>query len=202
MNHSVKLLFLLFSLAVLSVPSMMDATAASQDEQKKSGIFLNEIAVGSGYVHSSFQGSQNDYFVYPALVRVGFDISSLVGIGGQKSKMQLALEPFVNAIAGDKRGVEAGLSIGVRYFQAIAKSFDLFTEISVAPMFLGIDTVEQGVAGFNFLDQIGLGLQYKLSDCSAFFVGYRFRHLSNANISHPNLGINSDAPVCGISWLF
>ena len=70
-------------------------------------------------------------------------------------------------------------------------------------MFLSIKSVEQGDAGFNFLDQLGAGLQYKVSERTAIFGGYRFRHISHAGLAdRPNGGINSNALVAGFSWLY
>lgn len=180
----------------------METSAASQEEIKKPAIFLNELAIGTGYVHGVFKHSY-DYSVYPAFVRLGFNINTLVGLEGCQSTFQLALEPFLNSIQGENQGVEAGSSIGVRYLHKLSTSVDVFTEASVAPMFLGIDTVEQGKSGFNFLDQIGAGLQYKFSGKGALFVGYRFRHISNATlVNRPNAGLNSDALVSGFTWLY
>ncbi|NTW98397.1 MAG: acyloxyacyl hydrolase [Geobacteraceae bacterium] len=203
MNHCIKPASVLLFLTVLSVPAVMDTRAASQDEVNKTGIFLNEIGIGSGYINGSLEPFPDKYSVYPAFVRFGFNISSLIGMESRLSTLQLALEPFVNSFEGENQGIETGCSIGVRYFHKIAGSVDLFTEAGVAPMFLGIDTVEQGKSGFNFLDQIGAGLQYKLSGSTAFFIGYRFRHISNASIvNRPNSGLNSDALIGGFSWLY
>jgi lipid A 3-O-deacylase len=122
---------------------------------------------------------------------------------GRQSTLQLEFEPFVNSINGKNAGVETGCSLGVRYFYTISRSVDLFTEGSIAPMFLGIDTIEQRESGFNFLDQIGGGLQYKLFSKIALFAGYRFMHISNARfVNRPNEGINSNALIGGFSWLF
>lgn len=203
MSHSLIPAVVLLFLSVLSVPTVMDAKAASQDEVNKPVIFLNEIGIGSGYINGLREPSPDKYSVYPAFVRFGFNISSLIGMEGRLSTLQLAFEPFVNSIEGEKKGIEAGCSVGVRYFHKIGQAIDFFAETGVAPMFLGIDTVEQGKSGFNFLDHFGAGIQYKLSSSTAFFVGYRFRHISNATIlNRPNSGLNSDALICGFSWLY
>ncbi len=203
MNTPIRLVFAVMFLSVLSFPSSRPASADSRETPEKPRISLNEISLGSGYVKGSFKFALCDYSVTPVFIRVGFDISPLVGLEGRTSSLQLAFEPFINSIQGTNKGIEAGSSIGVRYLKKIARSVDLFTEGSVAPMSLGIDTWEQGRSGFNFLDQIGGGLQYKFFENSAFFFGYRLRHISNANLfNRHNAGINSQGFIGGISWLY
>jgi len=117
--------------------------------------------------------------------------------------MQFTLEPFLNAVSGSRDGIEAGCGFGIRYLHEVARPVDLFFEASAAPMFYSIDTAEQGKAGFNFLDQIGAGLQYRFASDKAIFGGYRWRHISHAGIAdRSNDGINSNAIVVGISWLY
>ena len=192
-----SLLFLLFSFTVNNVG------AAPLENGKKSSVYLNEIGVGSGYGWGRLKSDPLNLALYPAFVRIGFNMNSLVGMEGCQSTVQLVLEPFLNSITRPDAGVETGCSIGLRYLHPFAASVDFFTEASVAPMFLSIKSAEQGDAGFNFLGQFGAGLQYKVSKRAAIFAGYRFRHLSHAGLfDRPNAGINSNALVTGFSWLF
>lgn len=190
------------SLFLLFASTVTDVHARSVERGKSSGVYLNETAFGSGLIRGEMQGEQEALALYPAFVRLGFNIDALAGIEGGRSTLQLAVEPFVNTIAHPVAGVEAGCGIGLRYLYNISRPVDLFMEGSVAPMFLSIRSVEQGNAGFNFLLQTGAGFQYKITRRTAFFAGYRFRHLSHGGVSgRSNRGINSDALVAGISWL-
>lgn len=196
-------IMLLCLLLFYFVPTIANAAATSPDTEKKSGISLNEIGIGSGYAWGLVNRKADTYSVYPAFARFGFNINSLVCLSGIRSSLQLAVEPQVNIITGPENGVEAGCGIGLRYFRRLAAPLDVFFEASVAPMFLSIDTHEQGAGGFNFLDQFGVGLQYKLSSRSAVFGGYRWRHISHAGLSdRANIGINSNAIVAGLSWFY
>ncbi len=191
-------LLVLFSSAVFD-----DVNAASLESGKKPGVYLNEIGVGSGYAWGSLKREPVHLTVYPAFVRIGFNMNSLVGMEDHQSTLQLVFEPFLNSMTDPKTGVETGCSIGLRYLHPLSVSVALFTEASFAPMFLSIKSVEQGDAGFNFLDQLGAGLQYKVSERTAIFGGYRFRHISHAGLAdRPNGGINSNALVAGFSWLY
>lgn len=183
--------------------TLNNAGAAPLENGKKSGVYLNEISVGSGYGWGSLKREAVNLALYPAFVRIGFNMNSLVGMEGCQSTVQLVLEPFLNSISRLDAGVETGCSIGLRYLHPLSASVDLFTEANVAPMFLSIKSDEQGGAGFNFLGQVGSGLQYKVSKKMAIFAGYRFRHLSHAGLAdRPNAGINSNALVAGLSWLY
>lgn len=203
MKYSVKAFFLLLSGLFVSVSAVTDLRAASMESGRQSGVYLSEIGIGSGYAWGKMQRETRDLAVYPVFARIGFTINSLVGMEGSKSTLLLALEPFVNSIAGPVAGVETGCGAGLRYRHTISRPLDLFMEGSASPMFLSVRSVEQGSAGFNFLLQTGLGLQYKATDRMAFFAGYRFRHLSHGGLAdRPNRGINSNAVIAGISWLY
>lgn len=186
----------------ISAPPCRAAAEALPDEEKPA-VYLNEIGIGSGYVWGSLNGEDADLSVYPAFVRIGFNANGLFGLKSRRNALQLTLEPFVNVVSGPEDGMEAGCGFGVRYLHEVASPVDLFIEASAAPMYYSIDTKEQGKAGFNFLDQIGAGLQYRFAPGKAFFAGYRWRHISHAGLAdRSNDGINSNALVAGFSWLY
>ena len=192
-----SLLLMLFSFTVNY------AGAAPLDNGKKSVVYLSEISVGSGYAWGRLKRDAVNLALYPAFVRMGFNMNSLFGMEGCQSIVQLVLEPFLNSITYPEAGVETGCSIGLRYLHPLSASVALFSEASFAPMFLSIKSAEQGDAGFNFLDQVGAGLQCKVSKKMAIYSGYRFRHISHAGLlDRPNSGINSNALVAGFSWFY
>jgi len=55
---------------------------------------------------------------------------------------------------------------------------------------------------FNFVLTAGFGLSYFITPQTAFNVGYRFHHISNAGTHYPNLGLNSSLPFGGFSFYF
>lgn len=201
MKYPLKITFILaLTLFCFAVES---ANGTPIQEVNKTGVYLNEIGVGSGYAWGTLNSDPDNLALYPVFVRIGFNINSLLGIEGRQSTLQLTLEPFFNSISDPKAGFETGCSVGFRYLHKLSGPVDLFTEASVAPMYLSIKSAEQGDAGFNFLDQLGAGLQCKVSRRAAIFAGYRFRHISNAGLAdRPNTGINSNALVAGFSWIY
>ncbi len=201
-RHLFALLLVFFSISSVAQATTARGVSGLQKVRSKA-LSLNEINVGSGFVHQSSCSSLRHHFGYPIFIRLGLNVSSLAGLSGYRSGLQLALEPFYNTIHGTEKGFETGCGFGVRYFHKLTGSTNLFLEASVAPMYLGIDSREQGRAGFNFLDQIGVGVQRTLSGPYALFSGYRLRHISHAGlVDRPNSGINSGAFIAGISYSF
>ena len=178
--------------ALISFPSVAKAKVAH----------LNEIGFGSGYAwgHMKFTDATNK--VVPIFVRVGFDMNSAFCMQESKGTLQLALEPFCNLVIEPESGVETGLNVFFRYLYPIAPSVKMVVEMGSGPMYLSVDSHEQGDGGFNFLNQFGLGARFDLSDHDALTLGYRFRHISNAGTSLPNRGINTSALVLSYSILY
>jgi len=191
-------LFTPLLLACALIPGKLDAKTPDTHE----GVHLDEIAIGSGYAWGHMKFTEADFNAVPLFVRFGFDMNSVFGMQNSKGTLQLAFEPFCNPVTEPDSGVEAGLDVFIRYLHPVAPSVKLVAEIGSGPMYLSIDSEEQGDAGFNFLNQFGLGAQFAVSDNSAITLGYRFRHLSNAGTSQPNRGINSNAVVVSYSLLY
>ncbi|NTW11228.1 MAG: acyloxyacyl hydrolase [Chlorobiaceae bacterium] len=206
MNNPIKQTFaavLLFSSTALFHAGAFAAENPGTYGSRSAGFHLNELGIGSGYVGGTLKNHAEDLSVYPAFVRLGFSLNSLFGIESSSSRAQFILEPFYNTIDSPLSGYETGCSIGLRYLHELAGPVGIYFEGSFAPMYLSIDTKEQGAGGFNFLDQLGTGLQFKISVDNAVFAGYRFRHISHAGlVDRSNSGINSNAFIVGFSWLF
>ncbi|AAM73484.1 MAG TPA: acyloxyacyl hydrolase [Chlorobaculum sp.] len=194
--------FLRFFTTLLFVCSFIPGKLNAAPTATHDGVYLDEIAIGSGYAWGHLKFSEADYNAVPIFARFGFNMNSVFGMKESKSTLQLALEPFCNPVTEPDSGVETGLNVFIRYLQPVAPSVKLVGEIGSGPMYLSINSAEQGKAGFNFLNQFGLGAQVAVSPKSAITVGYRFRHLSNAGTSEPNRGINSNAVVVSYSLLY
>jgi hypothetical protein len=55
---------------------------------------------------------------------------------------------------------------------------------------------------FQFNTQAGLGVRWFIDSRTALTAQYRFIHISNAAIKHPNLGVNTSMFYAGINWMF
>jgi lipid A 3-O-deacylase len=189
--------------AVLTYGVPVSVCAETLPKNEGYGLHLNEVGVGVGYARGSLKGQTDNLSTYPVFVRFGFNANSLFGVKSREQMLQLVCEPLVSKLSGPENGVEIGCGFGIRYLYGLGRSVDFILEGSVAPIYYSIDTIEQGRAGFNFLDQIGAGFRYRLAGDKAIFGGYRWRHISHADLVHrPNRGINSNAVITGFSWLY
>jgi hypothetical protein len=66
--------------------------------------------------------------------------------------------------------------------------------------FMDIDHRYDG-ENFNFNVDGSAGLRYFFQPRVSLNLEYRFQHISNANLWKHNIGLNSEGPVIGISWL-
>ena len=58
------------------------------------------------------------------------------------------------------------------------------------------------IRSFVFLNMIGAGFSFLLTEQSGLSLEYRFRHVSNADIQKPNRGLDSHIAAIGYSLFF
>jgi hypothetical protein len=78
------------------------------------------------------------------------------------------------------------------------KNLSTYVLGSIGPMYLDTDT-ERMDSGLAFSDIIALGLSYQIKDIFLDF-RYSMRHVSNANLSLPNNGLNSMNVELGFAY--
>ncbi len=191
-----------FATAFLVICALFSTSlfAGAPSEPSVSKSRFNDLSVSSGYTWGDIRYDDRMRII-PFSIRKGFDISRFVGMDGPGA-LQLGVEPFFNTIIEPEEGYEVGLNVGFRYIAPVADGLSLYGEILSGPMYLSIDTVEQDEPDLNFVSQIGAGIHVDLSGNVAFITGYRWRHLSNANLSKPNLGINTNYILAGFSFVY
>lgn len=72
-------------------------------------VHLSELGISTGYASGEHRPEGGDFHVTSFALRAGFDLGSL----------QCSFDPFVNAIDADESGVEAGLTVFLRYFERL-----------------------------------------------------------------------------------
>lgn len=75
-----------------------------------------------------------------------------------------------------------------------------FIAASIGLLYFQEDVPVPDSSRFNFSSQIGLGVQLFLAPKRALTLGYKVDHLSNANISRNNPGMNSHVIYTGFSF--
>ena len=138
---------------------------------------------------------------FNAGVRLGVLPWGATGSGLLKGALEIGVEPFYQRFLHPHDAFFAGLGVVARYHILPLGRFVPYIELSGAPGATDLRVREQNT-DFVFLFFGGIGASYFITDWTAFYAGYRFQHISNANTDSPNRGINSHTGVVGLSILF
>ena len=76
-----------------------------------------------------------------------------------------------------------------------------YIEAGVGLFYTDLDVHELG-QNFNFSPQGEVGLDFPIARCTLLNLGYRYHHISNAGMSEPNEGVDTNMIVIGISRKF
>lgn len=170
--------------------------------EKNEQVYTKEFGIFSGWASGELK-IQDDYEAIPLHLQFGFDITSLLSKINirQQGNLRFLLEPYLNTIVSPNSNVEIGNNFILKYSYPIYKRIYLYFEGGLGMLYTSQHTYEQSTQ-FNFSEQAGGGISYLFSKNKAISFGYRYRHLSNADIKEPNRGIDMDYFLCGISVLY
>ena len=165
--------------------------------------WLREISLVTGYGTASLQKKSADYEIIPILPQFGFDINPLLEKMSitPRGTLEFVTEPIINVVISPDANAEMGFSLLLKYSDKITSRIAPYIEGGPGVVYTTQHTHEQGTQ-YNFLSQVGAGLQFFLNDNYALTGGYRFRHMSNAGITHDNSGINHHFILVGLSYFF
>jgi len=137
------------------------------------------------------------------MVNLGVDLGRyLPALKRHAGRLLVFAEPQFNVVTSPEANFEAGVGFGLRYVYPLGEGWSLFLMGSVGPHYISVVTEKQA-QGFLFSDVLGGGFYFALpKKKGALNVGYRFRHLSNADIIVPNGGIDCHFIVAGYSVFF
>jgi hypothetical protein len=178
-----------------------DASSREYPLQKR---FIGEWGLLSGFGNSGDLAEKDNYKVVPLILRIGFDVKSLL-----QNKLHFSppgitefeLEPFLNPVIGPDRNIEAGCGFLLKYAYPLSRRFYPYIEAGAGIIYITQHTREQATQ-YNFIPQAGGGLIYFLEENLALTLGYRYRHLSNASIKQPNRGIELRLYLLGLSLFY
>ncbi|MFA5337706.1 MAG: acyloxyacyl hydrolase [Candidatus Omnitrophota bacterium] len=164
---------------------------------------LDGVEVLSGYLDGNLDNTKKDYQAVPLLVGLIFDmkpLTSKIGIN-PKGRVDFILEPFINTVTSPDSNVEVGSNFLFEYVFPLSEKFQPYVKGGIGALYMSQHTEEQSTQ-YNFLPQGGGGLRYFIKDNIALNFEYRYRHLSNASIKHPNSGIDANMYLGGITIFF
>jgi len=99
-----------------------------------------------------------------------------------------------------KKAFEFGANLGIQYYFWTRTNSRWNIALGLGPHYTSLETAMQH-KGFLFSDNIELGYYRLLGTKIGLQLKTRFRHLSNANLQQPNLGLDNLFIMGGIFWL-
>lgn len=174
-------------------------------EGKKSNVRIKEkgFLIGAGYGLDTFNLPEGNYTPILLIGRIAIDFRNKNAIKKTKAVYSIFFEPQVNPVVlrNDKTAIwefEFGVNIGFQHSYPLTKQLFISTFISTGPQYFSAKTSRQA-PGFLFNDNFGMGIYYYVKNNIAVHLGFRLRHMSNAQIQMPNSGINTFNFMIGVS---
>ena len=197
----IRLLLLTSLLTILIVPDVWSEPDVTTERSHR---WLRSISLVSGYGVAPLDKTNSDYEIIPILPQFGFDINPLaekLHIKPKSGVFEFVVEPVMNVIINPDTNAEVGCSFFLKYSHRITSRIAPYVEGGTGMIYASLSTNEQGTK-YNFITHAGLGIQFFLNKHVALTGGYRFRHLSNADIDKQNRGIDHHFGLVGISYYF
>ena len=115
----------------------------------------------------------------------------------------MALEPqlvWVHFSPKAKKEWEAGANLVFEYRWPLGSQAMVYAAIGSGPPFISVHTTQQA-RGFIFSDNFTAGFSHRIGKGNTWLdLKCRFRHISNAGLKEPNLGIDSWFAIAGLRW--
>lgn len=172
------------------------------EEGLKNGSCLKEVGAMFGFAKGHLSGFR-DYEIIPFILRLGFDLSPFLKKFDIEPKglAVFELEPFIGVVVSPNNNIEIGSNFLLKYAYPLTKKIYPYAEGGIGVLYMSQHTREQATQ-YNFLPQAGAGVQYFVKENVSINAGYRYRHLSNASLKHPNKGIDVHMFLIGTSVFY
>ncbi len=177
------------------------ADAFDVDAAFPRGGHVFSLEAGYGEQFDAWNTTITGLDAFNAGVRFGFLPWGATGSGLLKGALEIGLEPFYQRFVEPETAFFAGLGAVARYHILPLGRFVPYVELGAAPGYTDLNVREQQT-NFVFVLFGGAGASYFVTERTALYAGYRLQHVSNANTSSPNMGINSHTGVIGVSFFF
>lgn len=195
-----RIAVVLAALAVLTTAAVGRAADDRAAGALHGNRFFTEVGLVTGFGYSTV--SEGDYLPVPIIVHLGADLRRwFPSPANTRGVLTAFLEPQVNPVFGYDASFEAGASIGLKYRYPVTDTLSVYGLLSTGFLFITGDTVDQA-DGFNFSHAAGVGVNIHLMPGAALDLGFRVRHVSNADIRDPNCGIDTYFGTVGFMIAF
>ncbi|MDX9745682.1 MAG: acyloxyacyl hydrolase [Syntrophales bacterium] len=194
-------------LSVLSIIALFvffGGMTATAEENSVSPPVKNRLFAESALITGFGSGTINEGHYQTVLLiwHLGINMDRVFpSLKSHKGNLTFYIEPQINPVVEPESDFEFGIGLGFQYRYPVTEKLSAYLLGSVGPHYISVVTDKQE-NGFIFSEMVGGGIYYNLNKRSAINVGYRFRHMSNADIDKPNAGIESHFGVIGYSVFF
>jgi hypothetical protein len=154
-----------------------------------------EIGMGLGYGVEIDGGVQT----LSVLPRWGYFLKATAGQGILRGALETVVEPLVGLHTTPSRAAEVGATFRVVYHFELSGPFVPFLDVGLGALYEDLRGKDLG-SQFLFNSGAGVGIEYFLGKNRTIWLGYRFRHVSNAGTARKNDGLSSNFVVLGLSF--
>jgi lipid A 3-O-deacylase len=131
------------------------------------------------------------------------DLKYYTGLSEKHGQLSVLIEPQINPVIEPAQNIEFGIGLGLQYMYPVTDNIRPYVIGSVGPHYISTKAEDTGQAsGFAIASTIGAGIYYVFDRQWALNLGYRFRHISNADLKAPNGSINTQNVIVGLSLFF
>lgn len=166
------------------------AAAFSADEKPSPWLSKDGFFTEAGFITGIGYGTvtEGNYLPVPLIVHLGTDTKRwFPSLREHRGILTAFMEPQFNLVTGKDCDVEGGVAFGMKYRYPVTDVLSLYGLVSLGILYITVTTVDQ-VNGFNFADAVGVGVDYAVMPGVGLDLGFRLRHVSNANLRDPNNG--------------
>lgn len=184
-----RIAILLVTLTVLTTVAVARAADDKPAPTRQESRFFTEVGFITGFGYGTV--TEGDYLPVPFIVHLGVDIRRwFPSLKDHRGTLSLFFEPQFNLVFGQEFEIEGGVGIGLKYRYPVHEAVSVYGLVAAGPLFITARTVDQA-NGFNFSDTLGVGINVHIMPGAALDLGFRVRHVSNADIREPNCGIDT-----------
>jgi len=204
-------------LALLVLGFLLNLTAYESLRAAEPEPAMPQASVESSFDRGALEGTLNDGILFspflatqgrPTLnyelteLQLGYMLTPVRGACFWRGNVELVGSVFDGFIVEGRGTYVAGATVWLRYnFVPVDSRLVPFVQAGAGVCGTDLDRRLEG-EDFNFNLNLGAGARYFITPKWSVNVEYRYQHISNANLSSRNVGVNADGPMVSVSHYF